>query len=228
MLGNDALGDGMHQRTQRPGQPLMIVPKRQREGRLHGIKAYAAQASHRDEAIVPGNASGRYTLPEIGGHVGLHCSRRTRNVRLAEVPWTARCRLDLPWPMPDQAHCRYTAPIAATVHGTRMSGQANSRKAIFLALGANFAIFVAKLFAALITGSGAMLAEAVHSLADCGNQGLLLLGMRQARRPPSDEYPLGWGVRSISGRSWWRSCCSVWAACFPSMRASTSGPRRRR
>jgi cation diffusion facilitator family transporter len=74
-----------------------------------------------------------------------------------------------------------------------MSGHANSLKAIFLALGANFAIFIAKLVAALVTGSGAMLAEAVHSLADCGNQGLLLLGMRQAKRPPSDEYPLGWG-----------------------------------
>jgi cation diffusion facilitator family transporter len=74
-----------------------------------------------------------------------------------------------------------------------MSGQANSLRAILLALGANFAIFVSKLVAAFITGSGAMLAEAVHSLADCGNQGLLLLGMRQADRPPSDEYPLGWG-----------------------------------
>ena len=74
-----------------------------------------------------------------------------------------------------------------------MSGHANSLKAILLALGANFAIFVTKLFAAVITGSGAMMAEAVHSLADCGNQCLLLLGMRQAKRPASDEYPLGWG-----------------------------------
>jgi cation diffusion facilitator family transporter len=74
-----------------------------------------------------------------------------------------------------------------------MSGHANSLKAIFLALGANFAIFVSKLVAALVTGSGAMLAEAVHSLADCGNQGLLLLGIRQTGRPPSDEFPLGWG-----------------------------------
>ena len=73
------------------------------------------------------------------------------------------------------------------------SGHANPIKAILLALGANFAIFVTKLFAAVITGSGAMMAEAVHSLADCGNQGLLLLGIRQARRPPSDEFPLGWG-----------------------------------
>ena len=73
------------------------------------------------------------------------------------------------------------------------SGHANPIKAILLALGANFAIFVAKLFAAIVTGSGAMMAEAVHSLADCGNQGLLLLGIRQAKRPPSDEFPLGWG-----------------------------------
>lgn len=74
-----------------------------------------------------------------------------------------------------------------------MSGHANSLRAILLALGANFAIFIAKLIAAVMTGSGAMLAEAVHSLADCANQGLLLVGMRQAKRPPSMEYPLGWG-----------------------------------
>lgn len=75
-----------------------------------------------------------------------------------------------------------------------MSGHAaNPVKAILLALGANFAIFVAKLGAALVTGSGAMMAEAVHSLADCGNQCLLLFGIRQAKRPPSDDYPLGWG-----------------------------------
>ncbi|MEO8780244.1 MAG: cation diffusion facilitator family transporter [Rhodanobacter sp.] len=73
------------------------------------------------------------------------------------------------------------------------SAHANPIKAILLALGANFAIFVAKLVAALVTGSGAMMAEAVHSLADCGNQCLLLLGIRQAKRPPSSEYPLGWG-----------------------------------
>lgn len=74
-----------------------------------------------------------------------------------------------------------------------MSGHANSLKAILLALGANFAIFVSKLAAAILTGSSAMLAEAVHSLADCGNQGLLLFGMRQAKRAPTEEYPLGWG-----------------------------------
>jgi divalent metal cation (Fe/Co/Zn/Cd) transporter len=74
-----------------------------------------------------------------------------------------------------------------------MSGKADSRKTIFFALGANFAIFVAKLAAAITTGSGAMMAEAVHSLADCGNQGLLLLGMRSAKAPATSEHPLGQG-----------------------------------
>ena len=74
-----------------------------------------------------------------------------------------------------------------------MSGTANSLKAILFALGANFAIFLAKGVAAILTGSGAMLAESIHSLADCGNQLLLLVGMRQARRPASEEHPLGWG-----------------------------------
>lgn len=74
-----------------------------------------------------------------------------------------------------------------------MAGQGDSNRAILFALGANFTIFVVKGVAAFITGSGAMLAETVHSLADCGNQLLLLLGLRQARTPPSADYPLGYG-----------------------------------
>jgi cation diffusion facilitator family transporter len=74
-----------------------------------------------------------------------------------------------------------------------MAGQGDSTRAIVFALGANFTIFVTKGIAAFLTGSGAMLAETVHSLADCGNQLLLLLGLRQARTPPSPDYPLGYG-----------------------------------
>jgi cation diffusion facilitator family transporter len=74
-----------------------------------------------------------------------------------------------------------------------MAGGGDSTRAILFALGANFALAIAKGVAAFFTGSSAMLAETVHSLADCGNQGLLLLGMRQAKRPPSPEYPLGYG-----------------------------------
>src|SRR5690606_24164102 len=74
-----------------------------------------------------------------------------------------------------------------------MAGSGDSNRAIFFALGANFAIACAKGVAAFFTGSSAMLAETVHSLADCGNQLLLLLGMRQSKRPPSPDYPLGYG-----------------------------------
>ncbi|MBX3690056.1 cation diffusion facilitator family transporter [Dokdonella sp.] len=74
-----------------------------------------------------------------------------------------------------------------------MSGKADSVKTIFYALGANFAIFIAKAVAAFFTGSGAMFAEAVHSLADTANQVLLLFGLRAAKRPASAEHPLGEG-----------------------------------
>ncbi len=74
-----------------------------------------------------------------------------------------------------------------------MAGHANSLTSIFFALGANLAIFIAKLGAALYTGSGAMLAEAIHSLADSGNQLLLIVGLRGAKRPANDEHPLGYG-----------------------------------
>lgn len=61
------------------------------------------------------------------------------------------------------------------------------------ALGANGGIAVAKGLAAWYTGSGAMLAEAIHSFADCANQVLLLIGLRRAKRPVSEEHPLGYG-----------------------------------
>jgi len=74
-----------------------------------------------------------------------------------------------------------------------MSGQADSLKSILFALFANTAIAVAKGVAAMLTGSGAMLAEAVHSVADAGNQLLLILGLRQTRKKPTDDHPLGFG-----------------------------------
>ena len=74
-----------------------------------------------------------------------------------------------------------------------MAGGADSGKAVLFALGANFAIAVTKYIAAAITGSGSMFAEAIHSTADCGNQLLLLLGMKRAKRPPTLDYPLGFG-----------------------------------
>jgi cation diffusion facilitator family transporter len=75
-----------------------------------------------------------------------------------------------------------------------MAGQDHgSVRAILYALGANSGIAIAKGGAALWTGSGAMLAETIHSIADCANQVLLLIGLRHAARPATDEHPLGHG-----------------------------------
>lgn len=74
-----------------------------------------------------------------------------------------------------------------------MSHGADSVKSILFALFANLAIAVSKLIAAAITGSGSMMAESIHSLADSGNQLLLLLGIKHAKHPPSPDYPLGFG-----------------------------------
>jgi cation diffusion facilitator family transporter len=74
-----------------------------------------------------------------------------------------------------------------------MAGQADSLKSILFALVANTSIAIAKGIAAAITGSGAMLAEAVHSVADAGNQLLLILGLKQTKKPPTPDHPLGFG-----------------------------------
>ncbi|PUA16563.1 cation diffusion facilitator family transporter [Glaciimonas sp. PCH181] len=67
-----------------------------------------------------------------------------------------------------------------------------STKAIFYALGANGGIALAKFVAAAFTGSGAMLAEAIHSLADCTNQVFLLIGLKEATTPANDTHPMGY------------------------------------
>jgi cation diffusion facilitator family transporter len=73
------------------------------------------------------------------------------------------------------------------------AGQASPTRAILWAFAANLGIAIAKFAAAFTTGSSSIMAEAVHSSADTGNQLLLLLGLRQAKRPPDAEHPLGYG-----------------------------------
>jgi cation diffusion facilitator family transporter len=68
---------------------------------------------------------------------------------------------------------------------------ADSRKVVIAALAGNMAIMACKFGAAFLSGSTATLAEAVHSLADTGNQGLLLVGIRLAARPPDARFPFG-------------------------------------
>lgn len=68
-----------------------------------------------------------------------------------------------------------------------------SPKAIFAALGANLGIAATKVLAWVLTGSASMLAESIHSFADSGNQGLLLLGGKRSRRAATREHPFGYG-----------------------------------
>ena len=70
---------------------------------------------------------------------------------------------------------------------------AESRTAVAAALLGNLALAVLKGIAALVTGSAAMLAETFHSVADCGNQVLLFVGMRLAERPPDERHRFGHG-----------------------------------
>ena len=71
-----------------------------------------------------------------------------------------------------------------------------SKRVVVFALLANAGIACAKFVAAFLTGSAAMLAEAVHSCADTGNQVLLLVGMSRAKRPPSETHPFGYAMES--------------------------------
>ncbi|TDQ53137.1 cation diffusion facilitator family transporter [Actinorugispora endophytica] len=68
-----------------------------------------------------------------------------------------------------------------------------STRAIVAALGANLGIAVTKFVAYLLTSSSSMLAESIHSVADSGNQLLLLIGGRRARRGATPEHPFGYG-----------------------------------
>jgi cation diffusion facilitator family transporter len=68
-----------------------------------------------------------------------------------------------------------------------------STTTVVVALAANAGIAVAKLAAAVISGSSAMLAESFHAMADTGNEVLLLVAQRQSERPPDQDHPLGHG-----------------------------------
>ncbi len=72
-------------------------------------------------------------------------------------------------------------------------GEGHESKAVVAALLANAAIAVAKFVGFLVTGSSAMLAESVHSVADSGNQGLLLLGGKRAKKAADEQHPFGYG-----------------------------------
>jgi cation diffusion facilitator family transporter len=76
------------------------------------------------------------------------------------------------------------------------SSHSSTARAILYAFLANLGIAIAKTWAAWLTGSGSMMAEAIHSYADTGNQVLLYLGLTQSQRKPDAEHPLGYGKLS--------------------------------
>jgi cation diffusion facilitator family transporter len=69
-----------------------------------------------------------------------------------------------------------------------------SKRAIVAAFLANLGIAVIKFVAFVVTHSSSMLSESIHSLADTGNQGLLLLGRARSQRPADDQHPFGYGT----------------------------------
>ena len=86
-----------------------------------------------------------------------------------------------------------TAAQGEAQAGDGDSGDQGGLRAVLAALGANLGIAVTKIVAFALTGSASMLAESAHSLADSGNQALLLLGRSRAQRAQTEEHPFGFG-----------------------------------
>ncbi|MFI5066694.1 MAG: cation diffusion facilitator family transporter, partial [Streptosporangiales bacterium] len=86
----------------------------------------------------------------------------------------------------------------AAAQGEPQAGDGDARdqgglRAVLAALGANLGIAATKIIAFALTGSASLLAESAHSLADSGNQALLLLGRSRAQQAQTEEHPFGFG-----------------------------------
>jgi cation diffusion facilitator family transporter len=86
-----------------------------------------------------------------------------------------------------------TPPVAQSPRVVKSEEHAESALTVIVAFGANLLIAVAKSAAAVITGSASMVAEAVHSWADAGNEVFLLVANKRSRKPADHDHPLGFG-----------------------------------
>jgi cation diffusion facilitator family transporter len=86
-------------------------------------------------------------------------------------------------------HCRAASPTGQQV--SALIPDSGQRVAVLTALAANVAIAIAKFGAASVTGSSALVAESLHSLADSVNEVLLLVGARRSVRPADQRHPFG-------------------------------------
>lgn len=106
-------------------------------------------------------------------------------------------------PAPNRSQATFAGPDRTAPVKTReapsdaqrelIARKARTKRSIYFTLGSNIAVGVAKGVGAFVTGSGALLAESLHSVADTGNAILLLWGRREAKTPASPDHPLGHG-----------------------------------
>ena len=144
-------------------------PPRRRQRRARAASAASRCRALLAEGDVAVRAAGLARRP---ARLGQHLPRAARGHR------------------PDARRRHHRAQAADPLAGERRAAatRRSSRRC-----GANLAIAVAKFVGFLVTGSSSMLAESVHSVADSGNQGLLLLGGKRAKQAADDEHPFGYG-----------------------------------